>query len=126
MAARIEMWRKRGGGIVLTEDLSRSQNGGGEDEGEPAAGDVRIGVCEDRDRVGGVVVVIVGCLSGADAFEDAVNIILWRTDIEELNEGDLLPDIGWEDGGMLYEAKKREKSENPGSGAGVWRAGPGD
>lgn len=42
-------------------------------EAEPG-GDVETGLCGDGDCVSGVVVVIVGCLSEADAVGGALNL----------------------------------------------------
>lgn len=70
--------------------------------------------------------VFVRCPSEADAVENAVNIVLWRNAIEELNESELLGNIVWADAEMLCETEGRDEFGDPNNGAGVGRAEFGD
>lgn len=53
-------WRRRGGRIVLTEDVNESEDGRAGDGGYPRGRDVRAEVYGDGDWVGCGVVVTVG------------------------------------------------------------------
>lgn len=99
--------RKRGR-IVLTGNMNRFRDGRDRNEVKPREGDVGIVVCGDENWVDGVVVVIAGCPSEADAAENAVCNVLKRNEIEKLNEGKLLKYIVWEDGRLFCKAKKRK------------------
>lgn len=90
MEMLLETWPKRGSGMVLTEDMNRSENGRARDESEPEQKGVWIGESEDGNRVGAVVAVTDCCPSEADANEIAVDIVLWRADIKELNKNELV------------------------------------
>lgn len=96
---------KRGGGIVFEKDANKLGDGRDEDEAKPEGGDVRVGICGDKDRLRGVVVVIGGRPSEADAAESAFVIVFWRDEIEELDEGKLLKDTDSKDGEMLCDAE---------------------
>lgn len=56
---------------------------------EQRGGDVGIGVCRNGDLASGVVAVTIGCPCGADAVESAVEIVLGRNAIGELNDSRL-------------------------------------
>lgn len=79
--------------IVFMEDVRGSEDGAQEDEAEPGEGAVGVGVCGDRDCAGGVVEIIVGWLSEADAAGVAVDAVLRKNDIDELNEAKLLGNV---------------------------------
>lgn len=81
------------GRIVLMEEMEGSASGRDGDEAEPWGEDVGIGVCGDVNRAGGVAALIFGCSSEVNAVDDAVDTVLWRSSIEELNEGRLLGEI---------------------------------
>lgn len=80
MSTKKEKARKEGG-IVVTEEMSGSDDGGDGGEAEPGGGGVGIGVSGDGDRVGSVVVVMVGCPPEANAVEGTTDINFWRDGI---------------------------------------------
>lgn len=49
MEARMKRWRGRGGGIVLTDHMSGSEDVGYEIETRSAVADAGTGVCRDGD-----------------------------------------------------------------------------
>lgn len=83
-------------------------------------------MCGDGDWARDVTVVSVGRLSGEDAIEDAVDVVLWGNDIEILNKGRLMGVIVWRDEKVLCKTEERDKFEDSHDGAAVWRAGQGD
>lgn len=82
-------------------------------------------MCGDGDWVDGVAVAIVDCLCESDAVEGAIDVVLWRNEVRELNEGEFLGEIDREYGEMSCEAKAGDEIRNLDNGARVWRAGPG-
>lgn len=87
-----------GDGTVLTDSMNESGNVGNEDEAEPGGGDVGLGLCGDKDWADNGVVVHFGCPPESYAVEGAVNVVLSRNDINELNEGELGEHVVWRDG----------------------------
>lgn len=83
-------------------------------------------MCGDAEWVRGVFVVTAGCPSKANAAGGAVDIILWRNDIENLNDDELLSDIIWGDGEMFCEGEERDEFGDSNNGARAGRAGFGD
>lgn len=50
---------------------------------------------------------------------------MWKSDIEELREGELLGEIIYKNRKVLCEVEEKNEYGDPGSGAGVRRDGPG-
>lgn len=71
-----ETWRETGGKIILKKKMNGSVLGGHVGEAKPEARDVGVRDCADRGCTCGVPVVIVGCLSEADAVEGVVDSLL--------------------------------------------------
>lgn len=59
MKALIEIECEREGWVAVTENENGSKDGGDNAATEPEKEDVGLGVCENGDRTGGVVVAIV-------------------------------------------------------------------
>lgn len=106
--------------------LNRSQDGKDRNETDTRREDVELEVCEIGDWADGVVVAIVGCPFERDAPKGAVDFFLRRSDIDELNEGQVLKGVVYRDGGTLCEAEKRDELGNPNSRAGAGRVEPGN
>lgn len=53
-----------------------------------------------------MVVIIVGCPSEAEAVANAVDIDMWRDNIEKMNESELFGAAVWGDGRMLCKVEK--------------------
>lgn len=124
--ARMETWSKRWGRIDLTKDVNGWKDREDEDKAKSRERDGRIGVCQDGYWVGGVFLAIVGCSSEIDRAEDAIFLVVWRSDIEKLNEGRLFGDIVWADGQILCGAEIEDEFGGPKKEAGAWKAGHGD
>lgn len=118
MKCQCSVGAKRGAGWFQRK-TNQSEDGGDGGETEPEEGNVRIEVCGGGSWVGGVAVVTGGCPSEADEAEGAVDIALWRHDVEELNKGEFLENIVWEGGGIFWEAEEGVGSGDPNNGAGV-------
>lgn len=73
--APMKTWRKKRAETVFMQNVNGSQSKTDEDQAEPGFEMVGIEVCEDGSWVDCVVVLIVYCLSQADAVKDAVNIV---------------------------------------------------
>lgn len=71
-----------------------------------------------------MVLVSVGCRFESNAAETAVDILLWRKDVEKLNDGDLFGDIVCGDGVILCEAAVEDESGDPNDGERAGRLGP--
>lgn len=67
---------KRRSGVVSTEDVNGSNNGGYEDEAKPGIEEVGIKVYGDGACVGVVTLVIFGCPSEAHAVEGAIDTVM--------------------------------------------------
>lgn len=57
--------------------------------------------------------VIVECPSEANAVEEAVDVVLWGSDIKELNGGKLFENIVRGDGEALCEVEEGDDFEDP-------------
>lgn len=73
-------------------------------------------MCEYENWVCSAAFVSFGCSSEPDAVEGAVNSVLKRIDIEELNEGNIFGDIVWRNGGLSCEVERRDEFRDPNSG----------
>lgn len=78
------------------------------------------------DWIDGLFVVIVGCPSEADAVEGAFDIVPWKTDIKELNDGSHFGDIVLEVGRVLCEAEDGDEFDESNSSAEAGKVGSDD
>lgn len=68
----------------------------------------------------------VACLSGVNTAEGVVNVVFWRTNIEELNKGKLVGDAAHGDKRLLHEAGEGDNSGDPSSTTKVRKVRSGD
>lgn len=87
---------------------------------------LEIGVCANKNRVGGKAGVTVAFPSEADTADGVVDIFLWRADTQKLKAAKLFADIVWGDKRMFSEAEKRDRLGDPNSGTIFGRAGTGE
>lgn len=62
--------------MILTKDMSKSEDGKNDVEDKPERIDVGVGVYGNVDCVGRVVVVIISCPTEADIVEGVANPVL--------------------------------------------------
>lgn len=111
---------------VLTESMNRFEDGENGDGADLERGGVNIGVSGDGYLVSGVDVLIVGWPSETDPTEGAIDIVVSRKDIEDLNVGHFLRDTVWGEGEMLCESEEGAEFGDLSTGAGVRRVGTGN
>lgn len=116
MRAPIKMWREREREIVLTEDINGSESGQDGVEAKPGRRDGRCRVFGNRNWVGRAPVVIVVCQSETDAIENAVDNVVWRSEIGELNKDECFRDIVREDRTLWREVKEEDELKDPKTG----------
>lgn len=113
METPIEKWRKKGGGTGLTDDMDGSGDVEDGDEAKLGRKNAAVGVCADENWAGELVVVTADCPYEADVVESAIDTVLWRNDVEELNKGKLFEDIVRRAGKLFCEAEKGDEFGKP-------------
>lgn len=113
-------WREES--TVLTENMKGSDDRENGEETKQGVEDDTIGVCGNGYWAGNVDVVIVSCPAAAIPAEGAVDIFLWRDEMENLNEGELLGHVSWEDGIFFCNAEERDEFGDPKQRGGSWES----